>query len=149
MLALVALVGSTVGWAAQVPQPATLDPGQTTASSSVRDGLLAEALPLIAKAGYDLKEFNFTMALVEPHDRALFVPVQDSPEKLKRLPALIGLLYVREALQIVGQALQRGLYPVLDSSTISAPQSSLLQKSGWLVTADGWCEFVTPISRQD
>lgn len=41
VLALVGLVGSTVGWAAQLPQPATLDPGQTTASSAVRDGLIA------------------------------------------------------------------------------------------------------------
>ena len=128
MLALVALVGSTVGWAAQVPQPVTLDPGQTLANSAVRDGLIAEALPLIAKAGYNLQEFNVEKAVAGPEGKALFLPVQ-ATVNLEKLPAFIGLLYVHELLQVHGQVIRKGLYPVRVSRLNSA-QSPLELSSG-------------------
>lgn len=49
------------------------------------------------------------------------MPVKLMP-KPEKLPALIGLLYVREALQLEDQMVQQGLYPV---TQVASGQSSL------------------------
>ena len=129
VLALVGLVSSTVGWAAQALQPATLDPG-VTSDAGARAALIAEALPLISKAGYDLKEFDVEKAVADPEGKALFLPVRIMP-KPEELPALVGLLYVPEAFQLQGQTLQKGVYPVHARQIVSL-QSSLQSSSGKL-----------------
>jgi len=113
-----------------VPQPATLDPGQTLASSAVRDGLMAEALPLIAQTGYNLQQFDVEKAVADPEGKAVFLPVR-AMLKSEELPALVGLLYVPEAFQLQGQTVQKGIYPV-HACRIASLQSSLQSSSGKL-----------------
>lgn len=67
-------------------------------------------------------------AAADPGGKALFLPVKTTVN-LEKLPAFIGLLYVHELLQLHGQVIRKGLYPVRVSRLNSA-QSRLGLSSG-------------------
>lgn len=57
--------------------------------------------------------------VADPEGKALFLPVKVA--NLEKLPAFIGLLYVRESLQLASKAVKPGLYPIrVNDGTVSS-----------------------------
>jgi hypothetical protein len=135
LVAVLAVVGGSASWTAQGAQGVTLDPG-VTSDTAARDALIAEALPAIIRAGYDIKQFDFEKAVTDPTGKAIFVPVKLMP-KPEALPALIGLLYVQETIRLESHIVQRGYTQcatfkpalVIKQDLLTGPGESCLTKS--------------------
>ncbi len=126
------LLGSSLSIGAAVQQDATLDPGAVDTDGESQQILVAEALAEMIEQGYRLTDFDIGKAVADPDGKVLFVPVKHMPQSLEELPALVGLLYVRETVNLDGQILQRGLYPVIHTNRVDSTEESPQSKAGEL-----------------
>jgi len=113
---LVAMVGLVNG-ATWAQETVTLTPGP---EASGQDVLLSEALGAMVQAGYDPADFDFEKAVFDPLGRAVFLPVKD-PINLEQLPVLIGLLYIREPIELAGKMIRPGLHRLLLTNGDTVP----------------------------
>ncbi len=126
---LLLILGAT-GLAAPSSQPAAF----TSGTDSVRDQLLARALPLFKEAGLNLNPFDFERAVATPDGKALFAPVREGEaieaqvrqfKRNRRRQLLAGVLYARRAFEFQGQSYGPGIHRVvLENRDAGLPEST-------------------------